>query len=333
MRFRLAFVVLLLLSVQSVDASFGQGNANFDRMISGRLIYDNGEFSCDRCVVNLLMSGVRPIASTYADLSGRFSFRSVPRGTYTVHIQIEGFEEVRQEIEIGNGIGHENNVTILLVRAAVQTERATRHIIDASEILDRFPKKAVNAFKKGLDNKKKNKSAQALKNFEEAVRIAPDFYMAHNELGLAYKEAGRFTDAERSFMQAHELNQSSADPLVNLTSLYLEENKPDRAIEAGEQAIKKNSRSASAFFNLGLALYKMAMLDRAENALKKALELAPKMAAVRLMLANVYLKARKRDKLMEQLDSYLAENPKGDRRHDVEQMRERVLTTPPQATP
>jgi len=35
------------------------------------------------------------------------------------------------------------------------------------------------------------------------------------------------------------------------------------------------------------------------------------MAQVRLMLANVYLKLRHYDSLMDQLDSYLKENPKG----------------------
>jgi superkiller protein 3 len=227
------------------------------------------------------------------------------------------------------GLGTETNITIMLVRKPVMIVHSDRHIVDTSEMIERFPKKAVEAYKKGLENKKKNKNDQAIKQFEQAIRIAPGFYPAHNELGLAYKQAGRFEDAEGAFLRAHELNDSNADPLVNLTSLYIDENKPDRAVETGEEAVKKNSRSASAFFNLGMALYKLAMLDRAENALKKALELAPKMAAVRLMLANVYLKARNRDKLMEQLNAYLDENPQGEMRQTVEEMRSKLLTATP----
>jgi predicted Zn-dependent protease len=67
------------------------------------------------------------------------------------------------------------------------------------------------------------------------------------------------------------------------------------------------------------------MLDRAEVALKKALELAPKMFQVRLMLANVYLKQQRYDNLMEQLDRYLAENPNGDQRPAVEEMRRTLI--------
>src|SRR5439155_12757683 len=124
-----------------------------------------------------------------------------------------------------------------------------------------------------------------VKYLRDAVELAPTFYEAHIRLGLAYKEAGRFDDAEREFMKAHELNSNGVEPLLNLTTLYLDENEPDRAVTAGKQAVKANSRSPNAFLSLGLALYKAAQLDDAEAALKRALDLAPKMAAVRLMLA------------------------------------------------
>ena len=112
---------------------------------------------------------------------------------------------------------------------------------------------------------------------------------------------------------------------MNLTSLYIDENKPDRAVSASEEAVKTNSRSAPAFLNLGIALYKAAQLDRAETALKRALELAPKMASVRLMLANVYLKLQRYDSVLEELNTYIAENPRGEQLKNVIEMRDRLL--------
>jgi hypothetical protein len=38
-------------------------------------------------------------------------------------------------------------------------------------------------------------------------------------------------DAEREFLKAHELNSTAVEPLLNLTTVYLDENKPDRAVE------------------------------------------------------------------------------------------------------
>ena len=71
-------------------------------------------------------------------------------------------------------------------------------------------------------------------------------------------------------MKAHDLNSTGVEPLVNLVTLYLDENEPVRAVTVGEQAVKANSHSGPAFFSLGMALYKAAMLDRAEAALKRA---------------------------------------------------------------
>jgi len=82
----------------------------------------------------------------------------------------------------------------------------------------------------------------------------------------------RLDDAENEFLIAHELNSTNVDPLLNLTALYLDENEADRAVATGQKAVKANSRSAPAFFSLGVALYKAAQLDNAEAALKRALD-------------------------------------------------------------
>ena len=159
------------------------------------------------------------------------------------------------------------------------------------------------------------------------------FYDAHNQLGVAYQAAGRPDDAEKEFIVAHELNSTGITPLLNLTNLYLNENEPDRAVKTGEEAVKVNSHSAPAFFSLGVALYKIASLDRAEAALKRALELAPRMPNVRLMLANVYLKLHRYDSTLDQLNSYIAENPHGSQLEAAEEMRDEILKAEATARP
>ena len=49
------------------------------------------------------------------------------------------------------------------------------------------------------------------------------------------------------------------------------------------------------------------------------------MANVRLMLANVYVKLRRYDNTMEQLDQYIAENPHGEQLSAVQEMRQKLL--------
>jgi len=295
-----------------------------EQTISGTLMSQAGPFQCDQCLVSLLANGVRPVSTTYLDLGGHFTFRGVAPGSYTIHMEIGGFEDVNQPVDVRDGFGL-GNVTITLVRKAGASRAGGGAIVDISEFLDAYPKKAVDAFKKGVEYHNQKKQEQAMKAFETAIHIAPGFYQAHNELGIVYKEVGRTDDAENEFLRAHDLNRTNLEPLMNLTALYLDENKPDRAVNASEEAVKANSRSAPAFLNLGIALYKAAMLDRAEVALKRALELAPKMASVRLMLANVYLKLQKYDNVLEQLNTYIAENPRGEQLENVMQMRDQLV--------
>jgi Tfp pilus assembly protein PilF len=242
-----------------------------------------------------------------------------------IHAEIEGFEEINQPVDASGSLGLGNNVLITVARKGGHAPPINGGIVNVSEILNAYPKKAVEAYKKGEDYRKNKKDEQAMKSFENAIKIAPNFYQAHTELGILYKEAGRVDDAEIEFIKAHELNRTNIEPLLNLTTLYIDENKPERAVSASEEAVKSNSRSAPAFLNLGIALYKAAMLDKAEVALKRALELAPKMAAVRLMLANVYIKLRQYDNVMEQLDTYIAENPHGEQLQAAMQMRDQLL--------
>jgi hypothetical protein len=57
----------------------------------------------------------------------------------------------------------------------------------------------------------------------------------------------------------------------------------------------------------------------------RALELAPKMFQIHLALANVYMKLRRYDRLVEQLDTYIQENPKAADRDQIERMRDQIV--------
>lgn len=319
MRFLTASILLSILALFLLSNPVQA--AERDQTVSGRLIFENGEFACDRCVVTLLANGVRPIGSTYADISGHFVFSNVPRGQYAVHIEIDGFEDVNQSVDAEGG---ESTVLITLVRKR-PANAGPAQVVNVREFTEIYPKKAVSYFEKGTEELNGKKYEAAIKNLKQAIELAPTFYQAHNQLGLAYRDSGRTDDAEKEFVAAHELNSTGVEPLLNLTTLYLDENEPDRAVKTGEEAVKVNSHSAPAFFSLGVALYKVASLDRAEAALKRALELAPRMPNVRLMLANVYLKLHRYDSTLDQLNSYIAENPHGQQLEAVEHMRDELM--------
>jgi tetratricopeptide (TPR) repeat protein len=274
--------------------------------------------------------GVRPVQTVIAGFGGQFAFQNVPRGDYTIKIDIDGFGTLNYALRDYDA-GFSVNIFVPLARqstgspgSATASSTGT-HVVDITELPQQYPKKAVSFFEKGRKSLKKNKTNEAMQYFESAVQLAPNFYAAHNQLGIAYRTAGRLDDAEREFLRAHEINTKGLEPLVNLTGLYLERNEHEKAVKMGEQAVQADSRSALAFFNLGAALYHVSQLEQAETALKRALDLAPKMGEVRLMLANVYLKMNQYDSTLEQLNMYIAENPKGVKRQEAVQMRDQLM--------
>jgi tetratricopeptide (TPR) repeat protein len=321
MRFTKISAALLAFAFLSAP-TFAHGAVG-ESFITGRFILDNSEFTCNHCVVTLLGGGVRPVATALLDMSGTFVFNHVPPGAYTIHADLDGFEPVNQEVDASD-IKSRLTLMISLVRKRV-VQSSDPKIVDVSELTDRYPKKAVSLFEKGSDSLKNKKTNDAIKYLQNAVELAPTFYAAHNQLGIALREAGRDDEAEVEFRKAHELNSTAVEPLLNLTGIYLDHNEPDRAVAAGEEAVKVNSRSGPAFFSLGIALYKAAMLDRAETALRRALELAPKLSTARLVLANVYLKLQRYDNTLEQLNKYIFENPDGDQRRAALQLRDELL--------
>ena len=294
------------------------------QFISGRLVFEDYSFTCDQqCVVSLLISGVRPIQTVVADLGGHFTFNNVPRGPFAIRVEIDGFEVANVPIRDFD-IGHEMMITVPAIRKPVALPTG-KPVVNVSDFRERYPKKAVSFYEKGSASLKNKKTDEAVKYLRNAVELAPTFSEAHNQLGIAYMEGGQKDDAESEFIKAHQLNPSAVDPLLNLARLYLNKNDLDRAVTASEQAVKADSHSPSAFFSLGVALYKAEQFDRAGVALNRALELGPKVGTIRLLLANVYLKLQAYDKSLEQLSKYIFENPDGKQLQEAKDMRDRLL--------
>ena len=316
------FIVLSIASVLPIGAA---AQASRDGAINGRLVF-GGSVSCDRVVVELERVENQPIDYTFADMGCGFRFDRVTKGNYFIHVKIDGYSDVRQAVDVGEGGMSAAPLIITMSPAPTRISRQkTGNIVDASELLEQYPRKAVDLYKKSISDRKKGRNDKAIENLEQAVKIAPNFYQAQNDLGVLYNKMNRPEDAEKHLVQAHELNRNSTEPLINLASLYLDQDKPDRAAEVSQEAVRNDSKSGPALFNLGLALYKLARLDKAEDALRKALQVAPKMFQVHLALANVYMKLRQYDRMVDQLNSYLDENPNGPEREQVEKLRDQAL--------
>jgi len=109
----------------------------------------------------------------------------------------------------------------------------------------------------------------------EIVNKAPDQASAHNNLGLNYMVRGEYSEAILAFLQASKLAPDNVRIKNNLASAYLL-----NGDEATALAIfKKTVGEAEAYNNLGYLYMTRGEFDKAEKALKKALQTSPKFYA------------------------------------------------------
>ena len=94
-------------------------------------------------------------------------------------------------------------------------------MIDVREYADKFPKRAVKEFDKGLGADAEGKHDDAIRHYLKAVEIAPDFYLAHNNLGSDYQNKSDFANARKEFERVVQLNQSDAAAYFNLSNVCM----------------------------------------------------------------------------------------------------------------
>jgi tetratricopeptide (TPR) repeat protein len=283
------------------------------------------------------------VARVFSDSLGNYEARGLSSGNYDVIVNVDGYEEVRQQVAVGgNGIFSTVTANIPLREKEkfiiIKPDGgAADDLVDITELGRKYPRKAVQDYEKAIEEVKKSNDAKAVELLESVVKLAPDFYSAHNTLGTLLQKISRFDDAEAQYRRARELNPRAADPLVNLGSLFIEEAAArtkegedvvgkilDNALDILEESLKLK-RSA-----IGLLLLRarrttgLRSTRRPKGNLKRSPGGGPHLGMGRLMLANLYIKQQRWANALEHLDAYLNENPKAADLAQIQDTRSKV---------
>jgi Flp pilus assembly protein TadD len=127
---------------------------------------------------------------------------------------------------------------------------------------------ALVAGKKRLEA---GKVEAAIAELQTAVRLMPTNAMAWNYLGVAYHQAGQWTNARAAYSQAIRFNRDLLEVRFNLGCLQLEQN--DSAAAAVElfAYTARRANDANGWTKLGLAQQQTRDLMAAENSFREAL--------------------------------------------------------------
>ncbi len=207
------------------------------------------------------------------------------------------------------------------------------YLVNPADYNTGFPKKAIKEYEKGLDADQKDKREEAIADYEAALKIAPDFYPAHNNLSSDYLSKSDFAAARREFEEEVRLNQSDAAAYFNLSNVYTQMGELEDAQNFLDERMRRQPDSALGHFFLGSLDMRAGKLQEAEIALRHAIQLSPAMAQPRLQLVNLLLQQGRKTEAAMQMHGFISAFPNDPSSAHARQLLQRLPPAKSQAAP
>jgi tetratricopeptide (TPR) repeat protein len=137
---------------------------------------------------------------------------------------------------------------------------------------------------KGRELYRDDEDDRALEAFQQAAKLDPELPEVHFRLGLTYDALGQEQEAEGAYKKAVETykkylsegeNEKDSEAHYNLGQTYSGLHLYSEAVREYRQATKLKPDDAAIYYDLGLALMRLAQYDEASAAFSKSLELDP----------------------------------------------------------
>ncbi|MBK9120896.1 MAG: tetratricopeptide repeat protein [Phycisphaerales bacterium] len=122
---------------------------------------------------------------------------------------------------------------------------------------------------------------QAIAEYERALGLRPQDAFVYSNLGAALAALGRDYEAIRAYKQSLEADEAQPIVLVNLATVYLNQERWDTARRTLEAAIERHPDLSPAHERMGYTLWRMQDLLSAAASYRRAIQLDPRNSAAR----------------------------------------------------
>jgi cytochrome c-type biogenesis protein CcmH/NrfG len=295
--------------------------------LQGKVVSPNGSGPTQPVKVTLTFNG-RRLYESFTDLAGNFSFSGLSNGTYNLTAEGDGvsFETTSVSAEV-TAFGRAPQ----LFTQNIQLRPKQGSALAAPGVVSAFNQDVPKPAREVLERAKKiagqGKAELALSLMREAVRIFPDYFDAHLELGNELLQTGRLEDAIIALDRARTINPNDDRVYLSFGLVLMQQKKFAVAVAVFAEASRLNPTNPLNPLMRATALIHQAstidpakskteaanrefILKRAEIALAQASELSGnKLTADHLSLAMLYEMKGERARSADELEQYLRKAP------------------------
>lgn len=324
----------IVLALAATPIVFGNNVAS---AVQGRsAIYGSVYGENHRPVADVYVELLDDVNSTIrqikTDMSGRFQFNGLVDGRYMIKIRPgnTGYLEHSQQVVIA---------AISAVRANDRSSGSDNQHIDIALRLDErgmygpfsipgvvfaqeVPPAAKQNYDEGIAFIREKKEEQAFAKLRAALEIFPDYYAALDRLGSEYSVRGVSEKGiNKEYLQAglvlltkaSQVNPRGYSSMYGLGFTEYHLGMTNEAIDHLGKATALYGKASDPYLMLGKAYRRAKTPDKAEEALKRADQLANgKDPDIHWTLANVYNEQKRYGEAAAQLELYLKNAPKGE---------------------
>lgn len=275
--------------------------------VSGTIFAKGSNRPVEHATVQLCDTGGDTLDQGITTDSGEFRFR-VSRGKYILVVHAAGYEH--ENVHVDLSFNSDRGIYIYLSPASTEPhDSAPGSRISAHEMS--MPQKARDLLTSGKKKLYQEKDVQGgLKDFQGALSIAPGYYEAYYQIGMAYVGLGKSDEAEKNFRKCIEASGDKyGEADIGLGTLMLNRGDLRQGGKTISHGVDLSPDSWLGQYELGRALLGESRIADAQKSAERAVALAPNAPVIYRLLANIHLKEKDYPALLQDLDTYIKLDP------------------------
>ncbi len=138
-----------------------------------------------------------------------------------------------------------------------------------------LPEDAVAHYNLGVAQKSAGRLDEAAASYRRAISLKPDYFEAHYNLGNVLKALGQQEGAAHSYRRAVQLKPDHAEAHYSLGTVLQNLGQLDGAVASYRRTLQLKPGNAEAYYNLGSILQGQGKLVEAEASYRRVLEIKP----------------------------------------------------------